>query len=995
MKQIWQFCRSILQLDFAWGGMLFVAGSLIALLVVPTWQNNTLAQLREQNVNVSQFVEDINDLEVTIQDMRLASRGYIITQNVLFHQQYMDASARQQKIVTKLIQDATVLNDGVTVGELNVLKQAIDDWRVQRLDHQVALVESNNVAAAEADFVQGTKIRAFDAIRSRIDTLRVTVRSTQQILEEETQRIHAINLSTNTILAVVALAALTLVVIGVRRQSQLLIDLQHAKNESQQLTLALSERIDEIHQQNDRLTTAQDIVAQSMRFGDDAYKADQIVQIIQDTLNLPLVVVWFDDIYSNETVIRSAVRIPITMTQIERSVDARIITAVRASGASLVSRTVRVADRELYLYALGHPDRSVGVLGVMSDDVKPLDALTLMQITLLIDNYRLFTALQREQNRLRVVFDVVPLGFVLVDARGTVLVANQQAQHLLPGMTTTISIQSLFDASSWWGIGGNPMPVTELPLMVALQRGITSTIELMHEIANERIPVRHQVVSIRDHATTHGYVLVLDDLRHRYELDRLKADFMSMISHELRTPLATIVGATTMLMNHAQTTTRDTQQSMLSLLYNQGQRLQTLIEDVLNLSRIDSEGIRLQRERIEVVPLVHRLVGKYAHTPRKIHVVAHGALSEIHGDVARIEQIFHNILDNAAKYAPPGDVEISIQQLNTVPPVVQFAIRDYGVPLHADEYTRVFERFYQASQRNKQGGVGLGLTICKYFVEAHGGEISMQATPHQDGTVVMFTIPVADALSQPSTNRRLHRVLLLEDDSAIQRVMQHILQDHGFEVTVVGTIFQAQEKIERSHFDVVIVDLMLPDGSGLDFVRDIRLWLTIPILVVTARGSEHDVIVGLRAGVDDYMVKPFSNDEFILRVQALCRRGQLRQQMTQTPVVTIGDVQVVIADKQIQINGTALDLTPIEYRLLVYFVRHAGQVLAHEQILQGVWGERYEQENQYLWVHISHLRRKMSQGVEQHLHIENVRGIGYRMVYREVPAERSSTSVNP
>jgi two-component system KDP operon response regulator KdpE len=225
--------------------------------------------------------------------------------------------------------------------------------------------------------------------------------------------------------------------------------------------------------------------------------------------------------------------------------------------------------------------------------------------------------------------------------------------------------------------------------------------------------------------------------------------------------------------------------------------------------------------------------------------------------------------------------------------------------------------------------------------------------------------------------------------------MQHVLQNHGFEVTVVGTIFQAQEKIERSHFDVVIVDLMLPDGSGLDFVRDIRLWLTIPILVVTARGSEHDVIVGLRAGVDDYMVKPFSNDEFILRVQALCRRGQLRQQMTQTPVVTIGDVQVVIADKQIQINGTALDLTPIEYRLLVYFVRHAGQVLSHEQILQGVWGERYEQENQYLWVHISHLRRKMSQGVVQHLSIENVRGIGYRMVYRDVPVANSSTSAPP
>jgi two-component system KDP operon response regulator KdpE len=992
MKQIWLFLRSILQVDFAWGGMLFVAGSLTALLVVPTWQNNTLARLREQNVNISQFVEDINDLEVTIQDMRLASRGYIITQNVLFHQQYTDASARQQKIVTKLIQDATLLNDSLTVNELVVLKQAIDDWRVQRLDHQVALVENNNVAAAEADFVQGTKIRAFDAIRTRIDSLRITVRATQNVLQEETQRVHAINLSTNTVLAVVALVALTLVVIGVWRQAQLLTALQHAKNESQQLMLALSDRIDEVHQQHTLLATAQDIVQQSMRFGDDVYKADQIVQIIQQTLNLPVVVVWFDDIYTNDIMVRSAIRAPITLADIEKSIDAHTITQIRAAGGSIDSRRIRVANRDLMLYPLGNAERSVGVLGVMSEDVKPLDALTLLQITLLIDNYRLFTALQREQNRLRILFDVVPLGFVLIDVRGGVLVANQHAQQLLPGLAVGSSIHTVFTQLPWWGIGGNTVTAQELPLSVAIARGVTSSTEVMHEINDERIPVRHQVVAIRDTATTHGFVLVLEDMRHRYELDRLKADFVSMISHELRTPLATIVGATTMLLNTTPTVPRDGQQSMLQLLQNQGQRLQTLIEDVLNLSRIDSDGIRLQRERIDVLPLVQRILAKYAHTRRRLHVVTHGTLAAVYGDISRMEQIFHNILDNAEKYAPPGDVEITIQQTAGTPSLIQFAIRDYGTPLNTNEYLRVFDRFYQANQRPNKGGVGLGLTICKYFVEAHGGEIAMHAAPNGEGTVVTFTIPTVEAEPAVVESSRAPRVLLLEDEPAVQRVMQHILQSHSIEVTVVNTIFQAQEKIERSHFDVLIVDIMLPDGSGLDFVRDVRLWLTIPILVVTARGSEADVVAGLRAGVDDYMVKPFSNDEFTLRVQALFRRGQLRQQAVNEPVVTIGNVQVVIADKQIQVNGVALDLTPIEYRLLMYFVRHAGQVLSHEQILQGVWGERYEQENQYLWVHISHLRRKMAQLELQQLYIENVRGIGYRLVYREPRIAVNSSS---
>jgi two-component system phosphate regulon sensor histidine kinase PhoR len=155
--------------------------------------------------------------------------------------------------------------------------------------------------------------------------------------------------------------------------------------------------------------------------------------------------------------------------------------------------------------------------------------------------------------------------------------------------------------------------------------------------------------------------------------------------------LQTVVGATTMLMNHAQTTTRDPRQSMLSLLHNQGQRLQALIEDVLNLSRIDSEGIRLQRERIEgrCRLCIVSSANMHIHS-RKIHVVAHGALSEIYGDMARIEQIFHNILDNAAKH--DHQVMLRYQSSN----LLQFHLLSnlrfvtMALPLHADEYTRVF-----------------------------------------------------------------------------------------------------------------------------------------------------------------------------------------------------------------------------------------------------------------------------------------------------------------
>ncbi len=982
MNRIWHYLSTIWHAEFAWGGMLFVAASLTALLIVPTWQNDTLTTLRDQNVSLAQFLDDINDLEIALQDMRLASRGYIITQNVLFHQQYNDASARQQAVIAKLVQDAIVLQTSSDVAELHKLKRLIDNWRLQRLDHQVSLVEDGRVAEAEADFVQGMKVRAFDGIRESIDKLQYSVRATQRIIQDETLRVHAFNLRTNTVLAIVALAALILVFVEVLRQAHLLIALTHAKSESQQLMQALSDRIDEIHHQNTRIVTAQDIVTKTMHYGDDNYRSDQVVNIIQQTLNVPGVVVWFDIIDADSMVVAHAIHPPMTIDDIMQSIDPAIISRVKSTTASHETRRILGSKYDITFYSLGHAERSIGVLGIVSHDNKVLDALTLMQITLLIDNYRLFTALQREQGRLRVLFDVVPLGFVLVNEQGRILVTNQQASLLLPGILPEHMIQTIFESMQLCGIGGARIAVSELPLMMSLAGLPTFTVEVMHEINNERIPVRHQVMAIGDDVAVHGYVLMLEDMRQRYELDRLKADFVSMITHELRTPLATIVGATTMLLNSEQKPTHDRQHNMLQLLQTQGQRLQSLIEDVLNISRIDSEGIQLNREIIDVLPLVQRVIAKHAFQNQRINIVTQGEIEQIYCDVHRVEQVLHNILDNAKKYAPPGNVEITLTQLRQTPQMVQFAIRDYGLPLSEKEYTRVFDRFYQANHSTKQAGVGLGLSICKYYVEAHGGEISMTATPHGDGTVVTFTLPTTVQRGNAMQKRGFERVLVVEDDFAIQKVISYLLQTDGFDVVPANSIFQAQELIERNHFDVIIVDIMLPDGSGLTFVRDVRLWSTIPIMVVTALAGEQDVVNGLRAGVDDYMVKPFNNDEFLLRIQALCRRGQMRTQYPLDAVITIGDIQITLLDKQVQVNGVILELTPIESRLMRFFVRHIGQILSHEQILQGVWGERYEQENQYLWVHLSHLRRKLQQHDVRNLRIENVRGIGYRMHYQ-------------
>lgn len=982
MNRLTRWVKS-LHIELSWVGAFGVTLILLALLLIPNWQNNIITESRERSINIGKFIDDCNELEVVLQDMRLAVRGYIISQNVFFSQQYIDASARQANSIERLMQDASLVEDVVNPGELNELNRQINEWRVKRLDHQVALVNAGNIVAATQDFELSTSQQYFDNIRNTLIPMRVNAKNKYIVIQNQTTKLYATNLLVNSVLTCVALGALVIVLLGVIRQKRLLVALQLAKSESNELTNVLSTRLKELHYQNERLATAQLIMTRAMQIGHNTYHMQRIVQTVQQTLQVPLVALWRDaDVQTHPIVTCCATDAHDDLAGFPATIAQSLLTELFTLDA--ITAPVRVAYdniHEFVLFPLVVRGHRVGVLGLLLSQTTTIDNLILQQITIVIDNFQLFQQLQLEQQRLRVLFDVVPLGFVLVDAQGIVLVKNQQAQQFIPQLTNTSDCRHALATSMFYGMGGYVLQTEDLPLIVALTQSTVGTHDVMHELAGARVPIRHQVVAIYDGDIVNGYVLILDDLRQVYELERLKADFVSMVSHELRTPLAAIVGATTMLTSANNTSPRDVQQEMLLLIQLQGQRLQTLIEDILNLARIDREGVRLRREVIDPLTLIRRVVGNNLKIKRRVRITTKGTIPNVWIDNTRIEQVISNILDNTEKYAPYGEVDISLVMRTSMPPMVTCVVRDYGTALSEIECQRVFDRFYQGQRQSSHGGVGLGLAICKYFVEAHGGVISMQPSLDNNGTVVEFTMPLAEITQHALLNDKNseYRVLLIEDDSAMQRIMQQMLHMHHFEVVTVGTVFQAHEKITRNQFDLLIVDVMLPDGSGLDFVREVRVWLDTPIMVVTARGNEQDVLTGLRAGVDDYMVKPFNYEEFVLRIQALCRRSGGFDAKSAT--LAIGNLQISFADKQLMVNDQKIEVTPIEYQMMRYLMRHVGQILTHEQILQGVWGERYDQENQYLWVHISHIRRKLQIANVSQLRIENIRGVGYRLEY--------------
>lgn len=229
---------------------------------------------------------------------------------------------------------------------------------------------------------------------------------------------------------------------------------------------------------------------------------------------------------------------------------------------------------------------------------------------------------------------------------------------------------------------------------------------------------------------------------------------------------------------------------------------------------------------------------------------------------------------------------------------------------------------------------------------------------------------------QESGRREMTKVLLVEDDSAISGPLVRAFTREGYDVVSVETGRGALEALE-SPVDLVVLDLGLPDVDGLEVARQIRAsGKTLPILILTARSEEVDMVVGLDAGADDYVTKPFRLAELLARVRALLRRATSGDESAD--VVKAQDVTVDIDAHRAYVGNKELALTAKEFDLLKVLIRHAGSVVARDELMQEVWGLRSEVSTKKLDMHISWLRRKLGDDVNEPHYISTVRGMGFR-----------------
>lgn len=233
------------------------------------------------------------------------------------------------------------------------------------------------------------------------------------------------------------------------------------------------------------------------------------------------------------------------------------------------------------------------------------------------------------------------------------------------------------------------------------------------------------------------------------------------------------------------------------------------------------------------------------------------------------------------------------------------------------------------------------------------------------------------------------QVLSIEDDPAIRRLLRTTMMETPFRLRLAPSAAQALELIAKKPPELILVDLHLPDGSGLELIKKIRQWSAIPIIALSADGEPRSKVDCLLAGANDYVTKPFGLKELVARMRAALRRANVPAAASLWPIFQAGPLYVDLINRTVQVNGEEVFLTHLEFKLFATLIKYSGQVVGHEQLLEEVWGQEYAKEAQYLRVYIGYLRRKLEVAGMPQLIVNEPR-IGYRLSEQLLTMDSSS-----
>jgi two-component system, sensor histidine kinase and response regulator len=378
------------------------------------------------------------------------------------------------------------------------------------------------------------------------------------------------------------------------------------------------------------------------------------------------------------------------------------------------------------------------------------------------------------------------------------------------------------------------------------------------------------------------------------EANRVKDEFISLVSHELRTPLTSIKGYVDLLLEGEVGELETEQREFLTIVKNNADREVALVNDLLDISRIEAGKVDLLRSAIDLGALIrgaaNGLRPQIEAKRQQLSVEVPTSLLPVDADANRVSQILTNLISNAHKYTPSGgSILVSASQIDGE---VQVDVRDTGVGLTQEEQQHLFQKFYRAKNRATQevSGTGLGLAITRQLVQLHGGETWVKSVPGE-GSTFSFTLPVAVADQLPKTastaDGRVHagvKVLVVDDEADIAQMLRRYLQRAGYQVRIARTVADALRLVQSEPPDLILLDILLPDGDGYDLLQALEVDPStdgIPVIllsIVTDDGR------GRAFGAVDYMTKPVQGPAVVERVrQVLSTLRPVEDNMAASP----------------------------------------------------------------------------------------------------------------
>jgi signal transduction histidine kinase/CheY-like chemotaxis protein len=364
-----------------------------------------------------------------------------------------------------------------------------------------------------------------------------------------------------------------------------------------------------------------------------------------------------------------------------------------------------------------------------------------------------------------------------------------------------------------------------------------------------------------------------DDIRQLREVERLKTDFVSTVSHELRTPLTAIRGALGLVLAGTTGAVASKTRDLLQIGLQNTERLIRLINDILDVERIEGGHLFVRREPCELADILRTTVESLRTLAMEAHVVValEGERSAVvTGDPDRLVQVFTNLISNAVRFSPPGEtVTVSIR---TTPTSVVVFVSDRGPGIPLEFRRRIFGKFQQADPAGSAGGAGLGLAIVQAIVERHGGSIRFESAPGH-GTTFITELPyTAPSASIASADHGDHRLLVLDDDRDMLSVLRSLCESVGA-VTAVGSPDEAWRMLTQSAYDAIVIDPWAPGSAGMSLVKRLRqlpAYSDVPVIVFSSREFSDDELEGVTLAPSHAFVKARDREQdLLLRLKAV------------------------------------------------------------------------------------------------------------------------------